>query len=76
MTLRSTVVLTERQRGILQIALEIARDKFRDNARLLEKEFGSQGMADTFDEQAEDADALLNMVTLADEITITEEVER
>jgi hypothetical protein len=30
MKLRRTVVLSETQRGILQIALEIARDKFKD----------------------------------------------
>lgn len=72
MSIRSTVVLTERQRGILQVALEIARDKFLENVRALGN--NHFGLADQFEQQAKEAEVLLNQVTLADEITITEEV--
>lgn len=76
-----TKVLTEEERGILTIALEIARDRFRENANLAEVsadkgELGTMHrIAVQFERQRSIADQLLTKVVLADEITISEEVE-
>jgi hypothetical protein len=75
--MKVTTVLTESQRGILAIALELARDRFADNTRKL---LGCQDLelarklVETFEEQAKEAEVLLTLVTLAENITITEEI--
>ena len=60
--MKNTVVLTESQRGILQIALEIARDRFKDHVRTLSTEWHDDRFIAKFEEQAEDAetDSFLN----------------
>jgi hypothetical protein len=72
---KNTVVLTETQRGILQIALEIARDKFQDHVKVLLTEWHDDRLIAKFEEQAADAEKLLTLVSLAENITITEEIE-
>lgn len=70
--------LSENNRGILQIALELARDKFNQNAETLRKEdnpalsIAYGGLANTFVDQAAAAAELLSQITQADEIIVQE----
>jgi len=74
----NTIVLTESQRGVLQIALEIAVDRFKDHVRMLSGfDIGPHAttgsLADQFERQAVTAQELLNLVACADAITVIEE---
>jgi hypothetical protein len=68
----NTMVLTESQRGVLQIALEIAVDRFKDHARNIGD---LAGLADQFERQADTAQTLLSLVACADAVLIMEENE-
>lgn len=63
-----TIALTEEQRGLLQIALEIARDKFKVYAT----SDGVGSLAEQFDRQAKEADELLTWVANAENVIIEE----
>ena len=80
--MKNTIVLSESQRGILQIALEIARDKFATNVRTLRRAEVNPGDGITitrlwqqFEKQEEEAETLLSLVASAHDITLTEEIE-
>ena len=78
---RRTTFLSENNRGILQIALELARDKFCENAATLRKEsnpalvLAYSRLAETFTDQAAAAAELLTLITLADEVTVINQEE-
>jgi hypothetical protein len=71
---RSTAVLTENQRSLLAVCLEIARDKFGDNAKYLRTVSASMGLADQFEKQEKETKHLLSLFATADEVAITEEL--
>jgi hypothetical protein len=63
------IALTEEQRSLLQLALEIARDKF--NVYATSDGIGVR-LADQFKKQAGDADALLLWISGAENVIIEE----
>lgn len=63
-----TIALTEDQRSLLQLSLEIARDKFKVYAT----SDGAGSLADQFDKQAKEADELLIWVANAENVIIEE----
>ncbi len=68
-----SIALTEEDRSLLQLALEIARDKFRDNALILRKEIGGyRSLADQFENQANDAVRLKQRIENAENVIIEE----
>jgi hypothetical protein len=67
-----TIALTEEQRSLLQLALEIARDKFQDNVRILDQEKDGRRLADQFERQTEQADELLLWIAGAENVIIEE----
>ena len=74
----STVVLTGEQRSFLQFCLGISRDRFLDyaHARMTEEErVRFKKINKQFARQADEANALLNLVVQADEITISQDQE-
>jgi hypothetical protein len=73
--IQNTAVLNESQIGVLQIALEVVVDRFRDHVRALTNAGPAAiaaDLADQFERQAETARELLSLVTDAESITITE----
>jgi hypothetical protein len=66
------IALTEEQRGLLQIALEIARDKFKEHAKSMLVNSANVRLADQFDKQAKEADELLMWITNAENVLIEE----
>jgi hypothetical protein len=72
------VVLTESQMSLLHVALDVARDKFRDNARMLDARSLAghlEGLADQFEKQAEQTDELLTLLVNSDHVTFSGEEE-
>jgi hypothetical protein len=69
-----SVALTEDQRSLLQLSLEIARDKFRENVRELEPKSNKviRSLSEQFLEQANEAEQLLMWVANADNVIIEE----
>jgi hypothetical protein len=70
MTIR--IALTEEQRSLLQLSLEIARDKFKEHARSVGDGLLTNRLADQFAKQAKQADELLLWVTGAENVIIEE----
>jgi hypothetical protein len=69
-----SISLTEEQRGLLQVSLEIARDRFKDDAKIIRRHHPSWpvSLADQFDKQAKEADELLMRVANAENVIIEE----
>jgi hypothetical protein len=67
-----SIALTEEQRGLLQIALEIARDKFKEHAKSLLVNSANVRLAVQFDKQADEAEKLLTWITNAENVIIEE----
>lgn len=57
-----TLALTESKITVLRGALELARDKYRENATELRTMDGHERLAEQFDRQAADAAALLEEI--------------
>lgn len=57
-----TITLTENKITALRGALELARDKYRENAAQLRTIPGHDRMAEQFDRQAEEAEKLLEEI--------------
>lgn len=53
---------TDREVTTIRCALEIARDKYRENATYLRTVAGHERLAEQFDQQAVDAEDLLEVV--------------
>lgn len=62
----SLVEIDDTRRSLLQICLEIARDKFKENATTI----ANQRVAEQFSRQAAEAEQLLDLVAGADAITV------
>jgi hypothetical protein len=69
MTIR--IALTEEQRHLLQLSLEIARDRFEDDAKISLDCYAPQ-LANQFDKQAKEAGELLMWVANAENVIIEE----
>ena len=67
-----SIALTESQRSLLTLALQIARDKFKENAKFVLTHSGNVRLADQFDKQAEGAKALLIWIGGAENVIIQE----
>jgi hypothetical protein len=75
-----SIALTEEQRGLLRLSLEIARDKFKEDAKICLQPSWTAGLlngkntrlADQFDKQAKEADELLMWVAGAENVIIEE----
>jgi hypothetical protein len=71
-----SIRLDENQRSLLQLALEIARDKFKENVQELRLNTTSNkvmaSLAEQFQEQANEADKLLLWIAQADNVIIEE----
>ena len=57
-----TMTLDESKISTLRGALELARDKYRENATSLRAVAGHERLAEQFDRQAEEADAVLEEI--------------
>lgn len=64
--MKRRISLTDSERGLLQICLEIGRDRFREYAETNV----NGGLREIFRQQAEKADSLLSMVANAEAISI------
>ncbi len=65
------IEIDDSQRSLIQICLEIARDRFKENATTI----ANSRVCEQFERQAKQADELLTTFTLADTITITTAAE-
>ena len=65
-----SIALTEDQRSLLQLSLEIARDKFKENASYLLSNGTAERLVDQFRKQAKEADALLLWIAGAEAVII------
>lgn len=64
------IEITEEQRSLLQVSLEIALARYRENATKLIDEPGGQRLVAQFDRQARQTDELIALFGEADTITI------
>lgn len=65
-TMKRRISLTDSERGLLQICLEIGRDRFREYAETNV----NGGLRDQFRRQAKEAEHLLSMIANAEAISI------
>ncbi len=64
------IEITEEQRALLQVSLEIARDRYKENVGTLANEPGHTRLAEQFGRQARQAEELLDLFGEAETITI------
>jgi len=67
-----SIALTENQRSLLQLALEIAVGRFKDDAKISLLKCANTRLADQFDQQAKEAEELLLWVARAENVIIEE----
>jgi hypothetical protein len=67
-----SIALTKEQRGLLQEALEIAREKFKGNARKTKRKLLHGYSAQQIEGKAAEAQQLLDWITNAENVIIEE----